>query len=449
MEKKEYLETVLEQIRFEKAKRMISDELENHIHDQKEAFMLNGMDEKEAYEKAVDEMGDPIDVGIAMDRIHRPKMEWKMILLVLGISIISILLQFVMKADMGNEIYSFDVNRQVLYVGVGLAVMIAFCFFDYTRIGLFAKAGASILILLLLLSLAVGPQIKGKSGFITFGTMYVSLHLLSYLYIPFYGGILYSYKNQGNCGFVKSILWMIIPIFLCLRLPDLSLASALLMIMLIQIVYVMSKGWFEQSKKRIILTASLIAGCPIAMILYFLFFGAEYQRDRILALFTSSHEYNYTMNTVRDLLRGSSMAGKSADGVGSILPDVASNYILTYVFSYYGILAAVILLFVLGFFIFKVFKISLRQKNQLGLVIGIGCSMVFSVQIIMYVMVNFTIIPTTSVFLPLFSYGGTGTIVSYALIGILLSIYRYENVIPANPVITNTFRTAKRLAQNS
>lgn len=75
--------------------------------------------------------------------------------------------------------------------------------------------------------------------------------------------------------------------------------------------------------------------------------------------------------------------------------------------------------------------------------------MVFSVQIIMYVMVNFTIIPTTSVFLPLFSYGGTGTIVSYALIGILLSIYRYENVIPANPVITNTFRTAKRLAQNS
>lgn len=449
MEKKEYLETVLEQIRFEKAKRMISDELENHIHDQKEAFMLNGMDEKEAYEKAVDEMGDPIDVGIAMDRIHRPKMEWKMILLVLGISIISILLQFVMKADMGNEIYSFDVNRQVLYVGVGLAVMIAFCFFDYTRIGLFAKAGASILILLLLLSLAVGPQIKGKSGFITFGTMYVSLHLLSYLYIPFYGGILYSYKNQGNCGFVKSILWMIIPIFLCLRLPDLSLASALLMIMLIQIVYVMSKGWFEQSKKRIILTASLIAGCPIAMILYFLFFGAEYQRDRILALFTSSHEYNYTMNTVRDLLRGSSMAGKSADGVGSILPDVASNYILTYVFSYYGILAAVILLFVLGFFIFKVFKISLRQKNQLGLVIGIGCSMIFSVQIIMYVMVNFTIIPTTSVFLPLFSYGGTGTIVSYALIGILLSIYRYENVIPANPVITNTFRTAKRLAQNS
>lgn len=449
MEKKEYLETVLEQIRFEKAKSMISDELENHIHDQKEAFMLNGMDEKEAYEKAVDEMGDPIDVGIAMDRIHRPKMEWKMILLVLGISIISILLQFVMKADMGNEIYSFDVNRQVLYVGVGLAVMIAFCFFDYTRIGLFAKAGASILILLLLLSLAVGPQIKGKSGFITFGTMYVSLHLLSYLYIPFYGGILYSYKNQGNWGFVKSILWMIIPIFLCLRLPDLSLASALLMIMLIQIVYVMSKGWFEQSKKRIILTASLIAGCPIAMILYFLFFGAEYQRDRILALFTSSHEYNYTMNTVRDLLRGSSMAGKSADGVGSILPDVASNYILTYVFSYYGILAAVILLFVLGFFIFKVFKISLRQKNQLGLVIGIGCSMIFSVQIIMYVMVNFTIIPTTSVFLPLFSYGGTGTIVSYALIGILLSIYRYENVIPANPVITNTFRTAKRLAQNS
>ena len=62
--------------------------------------------------------------------------------------------------------------------------------------------------------------------------------------------------------------------------------------------------------------------------------------------------------------------------------------------------------------------------------IGVGCSLVFAVQIVIYVMVNLTIFPTTAVFLPLFTYGGTGTIVSYALIGILLSIYRYQNVLP-------------------
>ena len=35
MDKRQFLEAVTEQIRFEKAREMISDELENHIEDQK------------------------------------------------------------------------------------------------------------------------------------------------------------------------------------------------------------------------------------------------------------------------------------------------------------------------------------------------------------------------------------------------------------------------------
>lgn len=136
------------------------------------------------------------------------------------------------------------------------------------------------------------------------------------------------------------------------------------------------------------------------------------------------------MNTARNLISGSKWIGEGAVNPNGILPTITSNYIVTFVMYYYGILAVIMLLAVLGFFIFKIFKISVHQKNQLGTVIGVGCSLVFAVQIVIYVMVNLTIFPTTAVFLPLFTYGGTGTIVSYALIGILLSIYRYQNVLP-------------------
>lgn len=448
MDKKEYLETVMQQIRYKKAKPIIFDELENHIDDQKEAFVFNGMDEKEAYEKAVIEMGDPVDVGVAMDRIHRPKMEWKMIILVLVLSIISIILQFVMRTDMGKEVNSYDVNRQVVFIIVGFVVMISFCFFDYTRIGLFAKLGALTLIILLFLSMTVDTMVNGRSGYIHLCSEYVSMNLLTYLYIPFYGGILYAYKNQGNRGFLKSLLWMIIPVVLSLRMRQYTLSSSLFMIMLIQICFVISKGWFEQSRKRILLIGSLLVGCPVFMILYQLLFGADYQRERILAIFIPNNEYNYVMNIARNLLLGSNIVGKSADDVRGMLPETTTTYILTYVFSYYGILAAVILLLVFGCFVFKVFKISLHQKNQLGLVVGIGCSLVFAVQIVMYVLVNFTVMPTISVFLPMFSCGGTGTIVFYALMGILLSIYRYQNVIPNDPIIKKGFWITKRLEKN-
>ena len=98
MDKRQFLETVTEQIRYGKVREMISDELENHIEDQKEAFMSDGISEAQSYQKAMEDMGDPVEVGISLDRIHRPKMEWKMILLVLGLSVLGLFLGFFTKA---------------------------------------------------------------------------------------------------------------------------------------------------------------------------------------------------------------------------------------------------------------------------------------------------------------------------------------------------------------
>lgn len=73
MDKKEYLEILAEQIRYKKALPMIEKELEDHMEDQKKDFLASGMTEKEAEAAAVMEMGDPVAVGVDMDRIHRQR----------------------------------------------------------------------------------------------------------------------------------------------------------------------------------------------------------------------------------------------------------------------------------------------------------------------------------------------------------------------------------------
>ncbi len=427
MDKRQFLEAVTEQIRYGKVREMISDELENHIEDQKEAFMSDGISEAQSYQKAMEDMGDPVEVGISLDRIHRPKMEWKMILLVLGLSVLGLFFQYVMIKDMGAETYPYNINSQCVNMVIGLAVMMFFCFFDYTRIGLWGKAGAAALLLILLYSYFGGVTINGQRGYLRVGGISVSLRQLIYLYIPFYGGILFSCKNQGRKGFIKSIVWGLLPAMLILKLPDLSTAGSLMIILMIQICFVTKKGWFGEWKKKMIIVVSSVIGLPA---LYYFLFGTEYQKARLFSVFNAAGEGNYQMNTARNLISGSKWIGEGAVNPNGILPTITSNYIVTFVMYYYGILAVIMLLAVLGFFIFKIFKISVHQKNQLGTVIGVGCSLVFAVQIVIYVMVNLTIFPTTAVFLPLFTYGGTGTIVSYALIGILLSIYRYQNVLP-------------------
>ena len=74
MRREEYLHTLTEQIRCKMARGTIEQEINDHIEDQKAEFLSEGMSQTEAEEAAVREMGDPVEVGLEMDRIYRPTM---------------------------------------------------------------------------------------------------------------------------------------------------------------------------------------------------------------------------------------------------------------------------------------------------------------------------------------------------------------------------------------
>lgn len=276
-----------------------------------------------------------------------------------------------------------------------------------------------------------GLTLMGQKGYIRFGIT-INMHQLIYLYVPFFGGILYSYRNQGMKGLIKSIVWLMIPVICILGLTNLALACSLLIVLLFQMCVMIKKGWFHSIKKSLLVVVFTIITSPILACLY-ISIEAPYQMTRITSFFDMTSPYSYQIKTARKLLHNSILIGKSTDGISTILPEATSNFMLTTIFSYYGIIAAVILMLVMGILIYQLFHICTHQKNQLGLVVGFGCSLVIAVQILVFVLVNLTIIPTTSVFLPLISYGGSGTIVSFALVGIEMSIYRYQSVLHREP----------------
>ena len=86
----EYLDTVSEQIRYKKIRSTVVKELENHILDQAEAYEACGAFPEEAMERAVREMGDPVETGVSLDRIHRPQMSWGIVITIGLISLLSI-----------------------------------------------------------------------------------------------------------------------------------------------------------------------------------------------------------------------------------------------------------------------------------------------------------------------------------------------------------------------
>lgn len=123
-----------------------------------------------------------------------------------------------------------------------------------------------------------------------------------------------------------------------------------------------------------------------------------YQKARIQAWITNSGDANYITEQLRSTWLASRFIGDSGTETAKILPNFSGDYILTYLSSAYGVLAAILICCILAVLIISVFSTMLRQKNQLGMVMGVGGYIV----------------------------------VCYGLIGIVLSIYRYKNIYPRN-----------------
>ena len=84
---------------------------------------------------------------------------------------------------------------------------------------------------------------------------------------------------------------------------------------------------------------------------------------------------------------------------------------------------------VLLFLLLRFLHISLKQRNQLGMLMGTGCAAVFLIQTAVYCVNNMGLVYLGS-YCPFLTMGGSSILMTYVLLGLLLSICRYRNTAP-------------------
>ena len=424
-----YIKTLLEQVRCKKAHPYIEEEIRGHMEDQVQTNLSMGMNREEAIEEAVIDMGSPVEAGIALDQIHRPKMAWDMILLMGVISIFGILVHTAIGADV------YGSNRFTLHTLAGFVVMLLVYRLDYSFIARHAKliAGAFLVVLFLTANTALGTTVNGQRYYFSIGAIHFPVFACMLLYVPVYGAVLYQYYGAGYDGIVKALLWMLLPVAQVFYMPNLSLAVILFTSMAIVLSLAVYKDWFEIAKKRFLFTflgISILSPLAILVTGYGFRLFAAYQIERLRAFFTNSGDGAYITGKLRDFLANSNLVGGNGVDIAAELPEYNTNFIFNYIVSSYGILAGIMLCAVLAFLVIKVFGISLNQKNQLGMIMGCGCGTIILLNVVINIFQNVGLLPVTTSFLPFFSYGGSYLIVSYAMMGLILSIYRYKNIFP-------------------
>ena len=268
---------------------------------------------------------------------------------------------------------------------------------------------------------------------------YSYLKCVLYLFVPIYGAILYQYRNLSFLGAGKSLIWIAAAYLTGIVYIGGGYGVTLDMITICYLLFLTMalKGWFSPSAKWSVFLAGLI----FPVVGFFLKFRhlANYQLARIQAILYPeiyADEQAYTLLIIRKILSNLHFYGMNIETSiqenrlpMQILPDVRYDFILLQIASTGGTLIAGLLIVLLLGFYFYLNKMVFRQKNQAGQIIGLGCILVFVLETIRNIGNNFGFYLLSTGGLPFLSYGKVHTIIIYALFGVLLSIYRYQDLI--------------------
>lgn len=431
MELSEYLDTVSEQIRCKRARTMVREELENHVQEQAEAYEADGMTVPEAMREAVRQMGDPIETGTALNRIHRPQLEWKFLILVLLLSALGLVLQYMtcytgFFGGFSSDLADYFWKRQCFFTVAGLGVLAAVYIVDYTILGRYP--------LLLWFGYFAVIFIIANTHTVIMGKVRIYNYLT--LFLPLYAGVLYRFRSKGYGAVAVCYLLSFMPFFVGLKTilvhGSLELAGGCFLLLLIAVC----KGIFHVRKTRTI--AALIA-LPLITSLLLYWKGADlgllhhYQLARLQYVFSPDMlDYNSNGGIIPYLwesVSGFRMFGSSAAPVPKAMKSLNCDYVVFFVFAKYGIAAGTAMLSILAVTAVKAFSISRRQKNRLGFLVGMACSVVLTIQMMVYVAANFGVPLVEPMTIPFLSYGGQSTLVNYILLGLILSVHRNKDIV--------------------
>ena len=435
MEMHEYMSELTGQIRSKKARQEVAREIQNHIEDQAKAYENEGRTRDEALKEAVRQMGNPVEVGIDMDRIHRPRNNWMVLGLAVLLSLAGLLVQYLCIYRLGTgNLYRINgdaFGRQCLYTFLGLGFMAVLYFCDYSMFSRYGKliGGLFLISTVLVCKLGLVQVINGGHGY---------MKTVMYLFIPMYGGILYGYRGTGHAGVIRSLLWLLAAAYVSFAVigGGIGITLDVMSVCFMMLVYVLFRNWYQvkqKSRPLLALGALALAGG------YYFYLGMQpYQMARIRAVLSPwsyAREQAFQMVAARDIMKQLKFMGGIAKGgtpEGTpirLLPGVQYDYVMLQAASTWGLLATGILIGLLVLFLVLLFLTVKKQKNQLGQIIGYGCVMILALETAWNLMLNFGLVFMSTAGLPFFTYGGYHTMAVYGLLGILLSIYRYQDLI--------------------
>ncbi|MBP9763157.1 MAG: rod shape-determining protein RodA [Candidatus Pacebacteria bacterium] len=325
----------------------------------------------------------------------------------------------------GNSIF-FD--RQIIWLAVSFGVFFTFSLIDFKFL-----RRTQVIMWIFVISVAVlgslffiGTISKGAQSWLNFGLFNVQpaevvklvLILLLAKYFSRRHVEIRNVKHIIVSGAYSFILFLLV-----LVQPDFGSA---MIIFFIWFGMIMVSGL---SKKHLL--AVIVLGA-LAFLLMWTTMLQPYQKARIMTFLDPLQDirgtgYNAYQSTIA--VGSGEFVGK---GVGygtqsrlSFLPEYQTDFIFAAFAEEWGFIGVSILFLLFGIVIWRIIRNALHGATNFETLFGIGLAVLFMSHFIVHVGMNIGLLPVTGLTIPFMSYGGSHLVVTFAGLGILMSMRRY------------------------
>ena len=359
---------------------------------------------------------------------HEP--EYGILVAIVALAAIGILMVYsssAMKAFLSKEADTFAiVGPQILWAAIGVVAMVVMMRVDYrwlrvASVPIFLVAVAS---LALVFVPGLNRVVGGSARWLVIGPL-PAVHPAEFMKLALVIYLAHWFAKRGSAvhgfwGGTVPFLVIVAPVVaLVLLEPDMGTSTVLA-----ATAFTM---FFLAGANVLHLVAMAVASVPVVVVM----FMQGYQVDRITAWLDPWHSPTtlgfHSIQGYLALALGGVLGaglGESRLAGGLFLPNASNDFIFAIIGQEFGLLGGSLVIVLFLAFGYLGIRTSLGAPDTFGALLAAGITAWICIQAFINIGVVVGLIPVTGIPLPFVSAGGSSLIVSFAAVGILLSVSR-------------------------
>lgn len=347
----------------------------------------------------------------------------------------------------------FFLRRQAMFAGIGFVLMLIASQVNYH---LYQKLVYPMIVVAILGLIAVhspiGETVKGASRWISIpmGSGKLTIQPSEMMKVALILWLSYSLAKKSDkiksfsIGFLPHLILPGLLILLCLSQPDFG-TSVIVATITFSLLFV-------AGAKLSYLMLALITSAPIV---YFLVAGSKYRLQRILTFLDPISNRFQDGYQLSQSLFGFSSGGLWGVGIGDglqkflFLPEPQNDFIASIIAEELGVIGIWGLMLLFLILTIRCAVIAMRSKDDFGMYIGVGFTVLFGMQSLINLGVTMGLLPTKGLTLPFISYGGSSLVTSLFAVGILLNISKQPPPLSSKKSETSARRENRQTRRSS